>query len=67
MASPLTSRTSDGLLATTEKPDSNIPTLVWNARIRSGGLFSRGARRQHGARVRQVRGIPQLYGASQLA
>lgn len=67
MASPLTSRTSDELLATTEKLYSNIPRLVWKARVRSGDLPSRGARRQHGARVRRVRGIRQLFGATHLA
>ena len=67
MASPLTSRTSDELLATTEKLYSNIPRLVWKARVRSGDLPFRGARRQHGARVRRVRGIRQLFGATHLA
>ena len=64
---PLTSRTSDELPATTEKLYSNIPRLVWKARVRSGDLPSRRARRQHGARVRRVRGIRQLFGATHLA
>src|SRR6266403_1127021 len=67
MASLLTSRTCDELPATTEKPYWHVLTLVWNARVRSGDLLSRGARRQHGARVRQVRGTRQLFGASRIA
>src|SRR6267143_3869912 len=67
MASPLTFRTCDELPATTEKPYWHVLILVWNARVRSGDLLSRGARRQHGAHVRRVRGTRQLFGASHLA
>jgi len=67
MASPLTSRTSDELLATTEKLYSNIPTLAWNARVQPDDLLSRGALQQHDARVRRVRGTRQLSGATRLA
>src|ERR1700730_13704708 len=67
MASPLTSRTCNELPATTGKLYWHVPMLVWNVRVRSGDLLSRGARRQHGARVRLVRGTRQLFGASRLA
>src|ERR1700737_955038 len=67
MASPMCSRTADELLATTGKLCWHVPMLVWNARVRSGDLLSRGARRQHGARVRRVRGVRQLFGASHVA
>src|SRR6266403_551815 len=63
----LTLRTSHALLATTGMLYWHIPWLAWNARARSGDLLSHGARRQHGARVRRVRGTPQLFGASHLA
>ena len=42
-------------------------TLVWNARVRSGDLLSRGGRRLYGARVQPIRGIRQLFGANRLA
>ena len=64
MAFPLTAWISDELLATPGKPCWHVPLLVWNARVRSGDLLSRDVRRQHGARVRRVRGIRQLFGAS---
>ena len=67
MPAPLTSRISDELLATPEKLYRHVQAPVWNARVRSGGLLSHGARRPHGARVRRVRGIRQLFGASRLA
>src|SRR6266853_2672267 len=63
MASPLTSRTCDELPATTGKLYWHVPMLVWNVRVRSGDLPSLGAQRQHGARVRRVRGTQQLSGA----
>jgi hypothetical protein len=35
-------------------------------RVRSGDLLSRGARRQHGAHGRRVRGIQKLFGVSKI-
>jgi hypothetical protein len=67
MASRLTPRTSDELLATTGKLYWHVPVLAWSARVRSGDLLSRGARRRRGARVRRFRGIRQLFGAIHLA
>jgi len=67
MVSPPPSRTSDELPATSGKPYWHVPRLAWNARARSGDLLSRGERRRHDARVRRVRGIRQLFGASHLA
>jgi hypothetical protein len=67
MTAPLTSRISDELLATPGKLYRHVQAPVWNARVRSGDLLSRGVRRRHGARVRRVRGIRQLFGASPLA
>src|SRR6266403_4755838 len=66
MAFLLTSWTRDELPATTEKPYWHVLMLVWNARVPSGDLLSHGARRQHRARVRRVRGTRQLFGASHL-
>ena len=63
----MTSRTSDELLATTGKLYWHVPVLAWSARVRSGDLLSRGARRRRDARVRRFRGIRQLFGASHLA
>lgn len=67
MPSPLPSQTSDERLPTTAWLYTHVPTLVWKAHVRSGDLLSRGARRQHGARVRRVRDIRQLFGATHLA
>src|SRR5260370_18934456 len=67
MAYPLPSRISDGPPATTGKLYWHVPRLAWNARVRSGDLVYRGARRQHGARVRRARGMRQLFGESHLA
>ena len=66
-AFPLTAQISDELPRTTGTLYWHVQAPVWNARVRSGGLLSRDARRQHGARVRRVRGIRQLFGASPLA
>jgi len=67
MIAPLTSRTSDELLATIGKLYWHVPMLAWNVRVLSGDLLSRGAQRQHGARAQRVREIPQPFGASHLA
>src|ERR1700687_1087845 len=61
MPSPLPSQTSDERLPTIAWLYTHVPRLVWKAHVRSGDLFSRGAQRQHGARVRRVRGIRQLF------
>lgn len=66
-AFPSTARICDELPRTTGTLYWRVPTLAWNARVRSGDLVSRDARRQHGARVRPARGIRQLFGASPLA
>ena len=67
MASSWTVRTSDERLATRGRLYSHVRVLAWSARVRSGDLLSHGARRQHGARVRRVRGTRRLFGASHLA
>ena len=67
MASPLLSGTSDEHLPTTAWLYAHVPTLVWNARVRSDDLLSRGVPRQLGARAQRVREIRQLYDASRLA
>ena len=66
MTAPLTSRISYELLATPGKLYRHIQVPVWNARVRSGDPLSRGARRQHGAHGRRVRGIRQLFGVNPL-
>lgn len=60
-------RTSDARLPTTAWLYAHVLTLVWNARVRSGDLLSRGARRLYGARVQPIRGIRQLFGVNRLA
>ena len=67
MASQPLSATSDEHLPTTAWLYKHVPTLVWNARVLSGDLLSRGALRQLGVRAPRVRGIRQLSGVSRLA
>jgi len=67
MTLPMTSQIFDELLARPGKPSRHVQAPVWNARVRSDDLLSRGVQRQHGVRVRRVRGIRQLFGASPLA
>jgi hypothetical protein len=67
MASWWTPRTSGELLAKSERLCWHIPWLASSVPAQSGDLLFRGSRRTLGARVRQVRGILRLSGASHLA
>ena len=65
--SPLVSQICDELPSNIAKLYWHVPRLVWNARVPSGDLLSHGAWQLHGARVELIRGILQLFGATQLA
>jgi hypothetical protein len=67
MTGPLISQISHELLAMLGKPYRHVQAPVWNARVRSGDLLSRGARQQLDARGRRVRGTRQLFGVNPLA
>jgi hypothetical protein len=67
MAGLLPLRISDELLVTTETPYWHIPSLAWNARVRSDDLLSRGALRQRGEHAQPVREIRRPFDVNHLA
>src|SRR5271157_1117184 len=67
MPSLLPSRTCDEPLANIARLCWHVLKLVWNVRVQSDDLLSRGVLRPHGARVQPVREIRQLFGATRLA